>query len=247
MCDYHSICVRRDGAIAHTSKNSHSAAAAAAGWQENTDQKTVFVECEWDGLSGGSFALRKVVSLRNGMKIEDLTNKQVKAITRHYKALELVMQKGDVAPIKPQGILHGPEYWDVYVQAYQSQNTSSDDREWIKKELLTATAGDHGTAAAGNLGTATAGDEGTATAGGGGTATAGAWGTATAGRKGTATAGYGGTAIAGAWGTATAGIGGYLLLRLPNGALVGASVDGKKIKANTPYRLDAKGKFVEVE
>ena len=50
MCDFHSICVRVDGAIAHVAKNSHSEAVEAAGWKENKDHlPPVFVEAEWNG------------------------------------------------------------------------------------------------------------------------------------------------------------------------------------------------------
>ena len=96
MCDFHSIAVRKDGAIAHTADNSHSGAIAAFGWRENTDQQTFFVECEWDG--GGDYNLERVVSLRNGLTLEDLTNKQVRSINRHYKALANVMS-GDITAI----------------------------------------------------------------------------------------------------------------------------------------------------
>ena len=42
MCDFHSICVRTDGAIAHLPSNSHSGAVEAAKWREtrNRNHKT---------------------------------------------------------------------------------------------------------------------------------------------------------------------------------------------------------------
>ena len=82
-------------------------------------------------------------------------------------------------------------------------------------------------------------------------ATAGDYGAATAGYRGTATAGYGGTATAGYRGTATAGEGGVIVILHWDSErgdhLRCAEVDGVTIKANTPYRLNEKGEFVEVE
>jgi len=115
----------------------------------------------------------------------------------------------------------------------------------------TATAGYRGTATAGNSGTATAGNYGTATAGNSGTATAGDYGTATAGNSGTATAGYRGTATAGDGGTATAGDWGILQIKHWDSVaqryrIKTAYVGEDGIKADTAYRLDASGNFVEV-
>ena len=108
-----------------------------------------------------------------------------------------------------------------------------------------------GTATAGDRGTATAGDRGTATAGYRGTATAGYSGTATAGDSGTATAGDSGTATAGDRGTATAGKYGCICILFYDAKVEAfrkrcAEVDGVIIKADTPYRLDDSGNFVEV-
>ena len=97
---------------------------------------------------------------------------------------------------------------------------------------------------------ATAGNYGTATAGNNGTATAGRYGTATAGSYGTATAGDGGTATAGRYGTATAGDPGTLVLRHWDGhryRLVVGYVGENGIRPNTPYRLNAEGKFEEAK
>ena len=112
----------------------------------------------------------------------------------------------------------------------------------------TATAGHAGTATAGEYCMATAGNSGTATAGNSGTATAGHAGTATAGNFGTATAGHCGTATAGHCGTATAGVGGIIRIRRWDGNrnrdVVGyIGEDG--LQPNTPYRLDAEGRFVK--
>ena len=102
---------------------------------------------------------------------------------------------------------------------------------------------------AGYRGTATAGDRGTATAGYRGTATAGGYGTATAGDRGTATAGFRGTATAGYGGTATAGYGGALVIAWHDEwrkRIAVAYVGEASIRADTPYRLDDGGNFVEV-
>ena len=107
-----------------------------------------------------------------------------------------------------------------------------------------------GTATAGYGGTATAGYGGTATAGYGGTATAGDRGMATAGVGGTATAGYGGTATAGDGGTATAGDRGTVIVTWHDGMRSRVSVGyiGENgLKADTAYRLDASGAFVEAK
>ena len=100
----------------------------------------------------------------------------------------------------------------------------------------------------GDRDTATAVCYGTATAGDYGTATAGDYGTATAGHYGTATAGCHGTATAGVCGTAAAGVCGIIRIRRWDGNryrdVVGyIGEDG--LQPNTPYRLDAEGRFVK--
>ena len=115
----------------------------------------------------------------------------------------------------------------------------------------TATAGNHGTTIAGNDGSATAGNYGTATAGYSGTATAGYRGIATAGDRGAAIAGDFGNAIAGYRGTATAGEEGCISIQFWNKEKekycrkIGLVTDGQ-LKANTPYKLDENGEFIEV-
>ena len=130
-------------------------------------------------------------------------------------------------------------------------------------------------ATAGSYGAATAGDSGAATAGDRGAATAGDSGAATAGDRGAATAGYRGAATAGNYGAATSrgksasGKNGLSVAR-GNGCMVKGGigailviaeesqdtydveswkaviVDGKKIKADTWYKLDD-GDLVEVK
>ena len=138
-----------------------------------------------------------------------------------------------------------------------------------------ATAGNYGAATAGNYGAATAGYHGAATAGYRGAATAGYHGAATAGDSGAATAGDSGAATAGDSGAATSrgksasGKNGLSVAR-GNGCMVKGGigailviaeesqntydveswkaviVDGKKIKADTWYKLD-NGELVEVK
>ncbi len=145
--------------------------------------------------------------------------------------------------------------------------------EFTDPEL--ATAGDSGAATAGDRGAATAGYRGAATAGDCGAATAGDSGAATAGDSGAATAGDCGAATAGDCGAATSrgksssGENGLSVAR-GNGCMVKGGigailviaeesqdtydveswkaviVDGKKIKADTWYKLDD-GELVEVK
>ena len=129
-----------------------------------------------------------------------------------------------------------------------------EDDDYVEQTVVTsgnygtATAGDYGTATAGYNGTATAGYYGTATACDRGAATAGDYGTATACDRGAATAGDYGTATAGNYGTATAGDRGCIVIRNHKSPfqMICASVDGSKIKPNTPYKLDDYGNFVEL-
>ncbi len=129
-----------------------------------------------------------------------------------------------------------------------------------------ATAGDYGAATAGNRGAATAGNRGAATAGNAGAATAGEYGAATAGESGAATAGESGAATSrgssavGSEGLAVArgndvkvkgGLGAMLVLAEEEKSSYKVAaykveiVDGKRIKADTWYKL-VDGEFVEV-
>ena len=148
--------------------------------------------------------------------------------------------------------------------------------DWVKKRITNennakkgkaATAGSCGAATAGSYGAATAGDSGAATAGSYGAATAGSCGAATAGDSGAATAGDRGAATSrgktavGKNGLAVArgsgvmvkgGLGAVLVIAVENNdnydikewkAVV---VDGKKVKADTWYKL-VDGELKEVE
>ena len=83
MCDFHSICVRKDGAIAHIAANSHSGAVAAAGWRENDQMAefrgAFFAEAEWDG-EGKFPGVEKIIR-------SEVNEKQRKVIEAHYSAL----------------------------------------------------------------------------------------------------------------------------------------------------------------
>jgi hypothetical protein len=89
MCDFHSICVRTDGAIAHVAQNSHSTAADAAGWRNNEDhRRPVFVEVEWDG-EGEYPGADKIARVPAG---EKLTVNQRRKIDFHYQALAAILK-----------------------------------------------------------------------------------------------------------------------------------------------------------
>ncbi|MBS0211325.1 MAG: hypothetical protein JSS27_20455, partial [Planctomycetes bacterium] len=102
MCDFHSICVRADGAIAHHPSNSHSRAVAHAGWKENTAETTRFWECEWGGEGEMPDSL---VQARNGIKPPE---EVIRIATAHYAALYRALHGGDIAQV----FLH-PDFYDV--------------------------------------------------------------------------------------------------------------------------------------
>ena len=122
-----------------------------------------------------------------------------------------------------------------------------------------ATAGSYGAATAGDSGVATAGDSGAATAGYRGAATAGDSGAATAGNSGAATSrgksasGKNGLSVARGNGCMVkGGIGAILVIAEESQDTYDVEswkaviVDGKKIKADTWYKLDD-GELVEVK
>ena len=115
----------------------------------------------------------------------------------------------------------------------------------------TSTSGYGGTSTSGDGGTSTSGDRGTSTSGDGGTSTSGDRGTSTSGDGGTSTSGDGGTSTSGDRGTSTSGDGGVLIITFYDQAQRryrqrATEVDGETIKANTPYRLNEIGEFIEV-
>ena len=138
-----------------------------------------------------------------------------------------------------------------------------------------ASAGEYGAASAGASGAASAGYRGAASAGASGAASAGYRGAASAGYRGAASAGYRGAASAGASGaacsrgsvsvgengiacvrgnhcTARGGLGAVLLIGEEKedsydlASWKAVRVDGKKIKADTWYKLE-NGEFVEAK
>ena len=147
MCEFLSISVRKDGAIAHDTSNSHTTGVTNAKWRENTDSRHVYDNFEWDG--SGEFDLARIC--HDGAKPEDLTDAQITSVKRIYGALQKVIS-GSITGIMPGGILHGIEWWDVYLAALNSNKVSDTDKLTIRKELMTATAGYGGTATAGDWG-----------------------------------------------------------------------------------------------
>ena len=112
MCDFHSIVVRRDGAIAHIPANSHSGAVEAAGWRENDQMAdyrgAYFVEAEWDGK--GEFL--GVDQITRG----EVNEKQRKKIDDHYTALaKLLADPASHAErmCLGRGVFAKPEYGDI--------------------------------------------------------------------------------------------------------------------------------------
>ena len=112
MCDFHSICVRRDGAIAHLASNSHSEAVKQAGWRENDEMADLrgkfFVEAEWNG--DGTFP--DVNKITRG----EANERQRKVIEAHYSALSALL--ADPAANAERmlfdgGIFAGDQYADI--------------------------------------------------------------------------------------------------------------------------------------
>jgi hypothetical protein len=111
MCDFHSIAIRADGAIAHIPENSHSGAVKAAGWAENSPHKRpVFIEAEWNGR-GEYPGADKICRVPDG---EKLTAKQREVCDRHYKHLAAIMCG---KPTKAAVVYFDrPEYSDVALE-----------------------------------------------------------------------------------------------------------------------------------
>jgi hypothetical protein len=107
MCDFHSICVRKDGAVAHLPTNSHSAAVEAAKWRENQpNREPFFVEAE--GTNGENVVIRGEANAL-----------QKKVIARHYGSLGKLLAdpKKHAAMLKGAGIFSGSGYLDVHLAA----------------------------------------------------------------------------------------------------------------------------------
>ena len=149
MCEFLSINVRTDGAISHVASNdSHSAAVQAAGWLENTDGKHVYDSFEWDGI--GEFDLARIC--HDGAEPDRLTEAQIVSVKRIYGALQKVIA-GNITEIMHGGVLHGVEWWDVYTAALNCNVISDQDKDKIRKELMTSTSGYRGTSTSGDGGT----------------------------------------------------------------------------------------------
>lgn len=134
MCDFHSICCRIDGAIAHVASNSHSEAARAAGWLEN-DARQRFVEVQWNGV-GEMPPISDMIA--SDAKSDDLTERQVAAITAHYRDLAETLRSGIIAPR-----LAGPEFADVRYHVADNpsapeavlEQLSRDADEWVRRNV----------------------------------------------------------------------------------------------------------------
>ena len=112
MCDKYAIDVRKDGAVAHDSSNSHTAAAHNADWLENTDYRNVYAKLQWDGE--GEFDLAK--ACHDDTRPEDLNDAQIRSATRVYTALKQAIN-GDMTHFEAGGIFAGPEWVDLLVWA----------------------------------------------------------------------------------------------------------------------------------
>lgn len=86
MCDFHSIAIRIDGAIAHVPENSHAQAVEAAGWVENTDFRTRFWEWEWDGRG-------QIPPVEKLLRGEGYLEKVVKLALRHARNLQRALNE----------------------------------------------------------------------------------------------------------------------------------------------------------
>ena len=106
MCDFHSICVRLDGAIAHVMSNSHSQAVKEAGWIEN-DAKSDnrFVEAEWDGQGNPP---TNWMSLIRGEPNE----RQIAAVKAHYTDLHITLLTGKISA-RFTGVSYADVRWRV--------------------------------------------------------------------------------------------------------------------------------------
>ena len=222
MCEFLSINVRTDGAISHVTSNSHSAAVQAAGWLENTDGKHVYDSFEWDGI--GEFDLARIC--HDGAEPDRLTDAQIVSVKRIYGALQKVIA-GNITEIMHGGVLHGVEWWDVYIAALNCNVISDQDKDKIRKELMTSTSG--------YCGTSTSGDCGTSTSGNCGTSTSGDRGTSTSGNRGTSTSGNGGTII----------IEYYDEAKSAWRKKIGEVTVNGKIRAGVAYKLNDKHEFVK--
>jgi len=131
LCDFHSVCVRADGLLAHVSGNSHSEAVKAAGWAENKPHaRPVFIEAEWNGV-GEYPGADKICRVPNG---EKLTAKQRQTVDRHYKALAEVMNSDNPSKIALAKFA-APEFSDVrQIFATKAKNLTEEMR-WLAKEI----------------------------------------------------------------------------------------------------------------
>ena len=134
MCDFHSVIVRKDGAIAHVKTNSHSEAVQAANWRENDQMADLrgafFVEAEWNGEG----SLPDVQLISRGAPLNE---KQRKALETHYGALaKLLANPADHAErmLLDGGIFAADEYADIRWRVLNLENLPAAIASRIVKE-----------------------------------------------------------------------------------------------------------------
>jgi hypothetical protein len=116
MCDFHSICIRLDGAIAHVSGNSHSQAVTAAGWRENDQPVETGVQRFWEWEWNGRGEIPPIERLLKNYSAET-PQRVVDVATLHAKKLSDALKSGIIAPPFDQ-----PEYSDVRLKIVEDGN-----------------------------------------------------------------------------------------------------------------------------
>jgi len=115
MCDFFSAVIRRDGAIAHVHKNSHSGAVKAAGWVENDQMADMrgqprFYEFEWS--SEGNVP-KNIASILRGANPPE---KVIEAATVLAKNLKRCLEEPGWG-LLDDGPFAGEEYADLRFRA----------------------------------------------------------------------------------------------------------------------------------
>lgn len=116
MCDFHSVCINREGRIAHVASNSHSEAVREFRWPENTASRTHFWECEWDGIG---MMPEKLVQHRHGM--EAPPECVLDAARLHYEKLAEALATGQFVPP-----FDGQNYADVRSRVGSNASTPAE-------------------------------------------------------------------------------------------------------------------------
>lgn len=138
MCDFLSCVIRRDGAVSHVWKNSHSGAVAAAGWQENDQMAQLrgvmrFVEAEWNG-EGKYPGARHICRNSDGM-----TAQQIAAVDRIYGALASLIddpKEHAEAMCLGDGLFAEEQWADVRLRVYLHPGCPDRVRDRLVKSKL---------------------------------------------------------------------------------------------------------------